>query len=386
MPRQVERDAERDRLLEAEGEDAVDGVATEAARRRRLERFACSDHGSRIAEIAPRVQKTAPREPRGAHPNPLCPAANLLAESDWIHAAEHDLLEAHCRARHLRARRLLTIYDGIATAAFAPGGGAAVRRELGIPPDAPLAGIVGHIQDWKGQHLVVEAVARVLPGAPLIEAMAIGRPVIAPREGGPLLIVVDGETGLLVPPRDAGASASTRCSTSATTCAPWRRCSTKSWPAVGTPRRSARGGSPGHGWDGPRGEARTSPRSPLILDASLRPGLWCRGERARGRKRAARPPGRGARCTSEWASFFKARAKGEPIATSTGTSCASAISPSRSGSNRCGASNITSPTTRCAPTSSSTSRISPGARNESSSARWWWCYPGTAPCAWPSRW
>jgi len=195
--------------------------------------------------------------------------------SRWIEACicMTEEIEAHCRARHLRARRLLTIYDGIDTAAFAPGGGAAVRRELGIPPDAPLAGIVGHIQDWKGQHLVVEAVARararfpelrcllvggvhrrgaeyaeriheriarpdlaghvVLTGARhdvpacldamdvvihasvvaepfgrvLIEAMAIGRPVIAPREGGPLLIVVDGETGLLVPPRDAGALA-----------------------------------------------------------------------------------------------------------------------------------------------------------------------------------
>jgi len=82
--------------------------------------------------------------------------------SRWIEACicMTEEIEAHCRARHLRARRLLTIYDGIDTAAFAPGGGAAVRRELGIPPDAPLAGIVGHIQDWKGQHLVVEAVAR----------------------------------------------------------------------------------------------------------------------------------------------------------------------------------------------------------------------------------
>jgi len=50
-------------------------------------------------------------------------------------------------------------------------------------------------------------------GRVLIEAMALGRPVIAPREGGPLVIVVDGETGLLVPPRDADASArrSPRC-------------------------------------------------------------------------------------------------------------------------------------------------------------------------------
>jgi glycosyltransferase involved in cell wall biosynthesis len=37
--------------------------------------------------------------------------------------------------------------------------------------------------------------------------MAVGRPVIAPREGGPVEIVADGETGLLVPPRDPEALA-----------------------------------------------------------------------------------------------------------------------------------------------------------------------------------
>jgi glycosyltransferase involved in cell wall biosynthesis len=193
--------------------------------------------------------------------------------SRWIDACVcmTEEIEAHCRARALAARRVLTIYDGIDCSEFAPGGGAAVRRELGIPADAPVAGIVGHIQDWKGQHLVVEAVARarrrfpelrclvvggvhrrggeyaaalrariaepdlaghvVLTGARrdvpacldamdvvihastvaepfgrvLIEAMALSRPLIAPREGGPLVIVVDGETGLLVPPRDADA-------------------------------------------------------------------------------------------------------------------------------------------------------------------------------------
>jgi glycosyltransferase involved in cell wall biosynthesis len=37
--------------------------------------------------------------------------------------------------------------------------------------------------------------------------MATGRPVIAPREGGPTEIVADGETGFLVPPRDPDALA-----------------------------------------------------------------------------------------------------------------------------------------------------------------------------------
>ncbi|MBC8058945.1 MAG: glycosyltransferase, partial [Rhizobiales bacterium] len=39
------------------------------------------------------------------------------------------------------------------------------------------------------------------------EAMALGRPLIAPREGGPLEIVVDDETGILVAPRDPTALA-----------------------------------------------------------------------------------------------------------------------------------------------------------------------------------
>jgi glycosyltransferase involved in cell wall biosynthesis len=183
-----------------------------------------------------------------------------------------DEIGTHYRERGVRARRFVTIYDGIDVSRFATGGGAAVRRELGIPATAPCVGIVGHVQRWKGQLLVADAVARArrhVPGlrclvvggvhrlgaeyaerlkeriaAPdlaghvmvtgarrdvaacmdamdvvihasdrepfgrvVLEAMAAGRPVIAPREGGPLEIVVDGETGLLVPPRDADALA-----------------------------------------------------------------------------------------------------------------------------------------------------------------------------------
>jgi D-inositol-3-phosphate glycosyltransferase len=55
--------------------------------------------------------------------------------------------------------------------------------------------------------IVVHASNREPFGRVLLEAMAAGRPVIAPREGGPLEIVSDGETGLLVPPRDPDALA-----------------------------------------------------------------------------------------------------------------------------------------------------------------------------------
>jgi len=194
--------------------------------------------------------------------------------SRWVDTAIFmtDELADHARAQGLHGRRFLTIFDGIDQTACVSGAGAAVRREFGIPADAPVVGIVGHIQGWKGQLLAVEAVARarrhvpalrclvvggihrlgaayaerlreriaapdlaghvVLTGARrdvlacmdamdivlhtsdhepfgrvLIEAMAARRPVIAPREGGPRVIVADGVTGLLVPPRDPGALA-----------------------------------------------------------------------------------------------------------------------------------------------------------------------------------
>jgi glycosyltransferase involved in cell wall biosynthesis len=39
-------------------------------------------------------------------------------------------------------------------------------------------------------------------GLVIVEAMALGRAVIATAAGGPLEIVVNGQTGVLVPPRD----------------------------------------------------------------------------------------------------------------------------------------------------------------------------------------
>jgi glycosyltransferase involved in cell wall biosynthesis len=199
------------------------------------------------------------------------PVERLAARRVDVCIGMTDDLVHHFQRLGMRPKRWVTIYDGIDCREFAPGGGAAVRAELGIPADAPVVGIVGHLQEWKGQRLVVEAVARVRHAHPelrclvvggvhrngqqyadelrarigqpdlaghvtltgertdvaacldamdiavrasikpepfgrvMIEAMALGRPVIAPREGGPLAIVVDGETGLLVTPRDVDA-------------------------------------------------------------------------------------------------------------------------------------------------------------------------------------
>jgi len=172
-----------------------------------------------------------------------------------------------------KCQRFLTVFDGIDCTEFAPGGGQAVRAEFGVPDGAPLVGLVGHVQEWKGQHIVAEAVARALKKIPdlhcllvgglhragqdfgeklrakiadqglsdriimtgersdvpacldamdilihssttpepfgrvMIEGMALSKPVIAPSEGGPLEIVVDGETGILIEPRSPEALA-----------------------------------------------------------------------------------------------------------------------------------------------------------------------------------
>jgi glycosyltransferase involved in cell wall biosynthesis len=70
----------------------------------------------------------------------------------------------------------------------------------------------GYRQDipalMKFMDIVVHASNSPEPfGMVVIEGMAMGKPVVATRAGGPLDIVVDGMTGLLVPVGDAKALA-----------------------------------------------------------------------------------------------------------------------------------------------------------------------------------
>lgn len=157
-------------------------------------------------------------------------------------------------------KRIDVVYNGVELdGAVSPG----LRSELGIPNGAPLVGEVGRLCDVKGQRELIAALAQVpdarallvgadleqggafqaslereaerfgvrdrvvfagrrddvsqllaeldvlaLPswteGLPLVvlEAMARRRPVVATPVGGTPEVVVDGETGLLVPPRD----------------------------------------------------------------------------------------------------------------------------------------------------------------------------------------
>jgi glycosyltransferase involved in cell wall biosynthesis len=164
---------------------------------------------------------------------------------------------------HVRERDIVLIPNGVPE--LPAGDGALIRKELGIPAGSRLIGSVGHLRTEKafevlvaalpkladaGTHLLIagegperqglEALAselgvaeRVhLPGAradvpdildaldaaiccsdfeggPLsvMEYMAAGLPVVASDVGGLPELIHDGETGLLVPPRDPEALA-----------------------------------------------------------------------------------------------------------------------------------------------------------------------------------
>ena len=162
-----------------------------------------------------------------------------------------------------RPEKVVTIYNGIKLAQVSSSARVTMRQKWGIAPEIMLLGFVGRLHPVKGvgdllravavlrpQHpflrlLIVgdsplradleqqaaafslsdtvifagrqDDVAAVLPGLDvlvlpslaeglsniLLEAMAAGLPVVATAVGGTPELVIDGETGLLVPPQDA---------------------------------------------------------------------------------------------------------------------------------------------------------------------------------------
>jgi glycosyltransferase involved in cell wall biosynthesis len=81
----------------------------------------------------------------------------------------------HCFHHGVRGRRTEVVYDGLDEASFAPGRpAAAVRTEFGITNGAPCLGAIGNIQEWKGQAVLVEAMARVIEAVPDARGLIVG--------------------------------------------------------------------------------------------------------------------------------------------------------------------------------------------------------------------
>lgn len=172
-------------------------------------------------------------------------------------------------ATGVRAEKIEVIYSGTDVERFRPGiDGSAIRHELGLTPEHFLVTQIG-VRSWRGWRDVLDAMGRLAPAVPrarllfvgapppriaelgararerglgdrvlvlghredvpqilaasdvvvdasyagvgltgsIREALACERPVVATDVAGMPELVIDGETGLLVPPRDPGALA-----------------------------------------------------------------------------------------------------------------------------------------------------------------------------------
>jgi len=190
-------------------------------------------------------------------------AYRLVSRAATMVAVSEDIKRFVVEATGAATDRVRVVHNGIAPATpLTEGERAGLRAELGIQPEDRVVTVVGSLYPVKGHRYLLEAAPRILRACPtavfliagrgacerelraqareldieprvrflglrgdvpgllaiadvfvlpslseglsiaLLEAMAAGRPVVTTRVGGNPELVVDGETGVLVPPAD----------------------------------------------------------------------------------------------------------------------------------------------------------------------------------------
>jgi glycosyltransferase involved in cell wall biosynthesis len=93
-----------------------------------------------------------------------------------------------------------------------PQHGAELRAQvhaLGLDQAVTFAGFQSNVAEWmQAMDIFVHASDREPFGIVVVEAMALGKPVVAGADGGPAEIITDGENGLLAPFGDTESLAS----------------------------------------------------------------------------------------------------------------------------------------------------------------------------------
>jgi glycosyltransferase involved in cell wall biosynthesis len=107
--------------------------------------------------------------------------------TDRIVCVGRDMLEQSLDA-HLGPRRLFTVVrSGMEVERFVNGDGAGVRRDLGIPPGAPVVGTVARLAAQKGPEFFLDAVAIIAERVPEAQFVWVGdgplRESLAARAG-----------------------------------------------------------------------------------------------------------------------------------------------------------------------------------------------------------
>jgi glycosyltransferase involved in cell wall biosynthesis len=99
--------------------------------------------------------------------------AGLTDRAIAVSASTRDFL---VEQRHVPARKVRLIWNGAPLDEFAASAasGTAVRRELGLPEDALVFGIVGRLSEQKGHRFLLDALAQVFPQAPGARLLVVG--------------------------------------------------------------------------------------------------------------------------------------------------------------------------------------------------------------------